>query len=132
MTRFSSTKVRTTFYSIMKPCHVKILLGTFLVFYKVSLPHCSFQCNVLFVISFFQISVKDMKGRMFEFPVKDWIDAKEGIFAQTEYALSSNGFHDEPIKPPAKPNPFGLSEYRSIILFINSCEVSCDTIFLQM
>lgn len=51
-----------------------------------------------------------MKERMFEFPVKDWIDAKEGVFAQAEYALSSNGFHDEPTKPPVEPNPFGLSE----------------------
>ena len=73
-----------------------------------------------------------MKGRKFEFPVKDWMDAKEGVFAQAEYALSSNGFHDETIKPPAKPNPFGLSEYHSFVLFLNSCEVSCNTIFLQL
>lgn len=57
-----------------------------------------------------KISVKDMKGRMFEFPVKDWIDAKEGVFAQAEYALSSNGFHDKPTTLPDKPNPFGLSD----------------------
>lgn len=91
---------------------MKVLLGSFSVFYKVSSLHCSFEPNILFIISFlfFQISVKDMKGKMFDFPVKDWIDAKEGVFAQAEYALSSNGFHDEPIKPPVKPNPFGLSE----------------------
>ena len=48
---------------------------------------------------------------MFEFPVNDWIDTKEGVVAQKEFSLSSNGFHDEPIKPPAKPSPFGLSEF---------------------
>lgn len=89
---------------------MKGLLSSFSAFYKVSLPHF-FSAQFLFIISFLsQISVKDMKERMFEFPVKDWIDAKEGVFAQAEYALSSNGFHDEPIKPPFKPNPFGLSE----------------------
>ena len=66
-----------------------------------------------------------MKGRMFEFPVRDWIDAKEGVFAQAEYALSSNGFHEEPSKSLAKPKPFGLSEYQSFLLFLNSqCEVN--------
>jgi len=49
-----------------------------------------------------KISVKDMKGRTFEFPVNEWIDTKEGLFAQKELALSSNGFHDEPQKPPSK------------------------------
>lgn len=89
---------------------MKGLLSSFSAFYKVSLPHF-FSAQFLLIISFLsQISVKDMKERMFEFPVKDWIDAKEGVFAQAEYALSSNGFHDEPIKPPVKPNPFGLSE----------------------
>ena len=89
------------------------------------------QCFVNFFF-FFQISVKDMKGRMFEFPVRDWIDAKEGVFAQAEYALSSNGFHDETIKPPVKPNPFGLSEFHISILFLGSSEVSCNTIYLQL
>lgn len=73
-----------------------------------------------------------MKGRMFEFPVKDWMDAKEGVFAQAEYALSSNGFHDKPIKLPDKPNPFGLSEYHSFILFLNYSEVCCNSIFLKL
>ena len=59
-----------------------------------------------------------MKGRLFDFPVNNWLDAKEGIFAQTEFTLSSNGFHDEPVKPPAKPNPFGLSEFNIFILII--------------
>lgn len=62
-------------------------------------------------MSFSQISVKDMKGRRFEFPVNDWIDAKEGVFAQSEFTLSSNGFHDEPVKPAPKLHPVGLSEF---------------------
>ena len=49
-----------------------------------------------------------MKGRTFEFPVNEWIDTKEGLFAQKELALSSNGFHDEPQKPPSK-SEFGKS-----------------------
>lgn len=73
-----------------------------------------------------------MKGRMFEFPIKDWIDAKEGVFAQAEYALSSNGFHDKPIKLPDKPNPFVLSEYHSFILFLNYFEASCNSIFSKL
>nr|XP_058946642.1 uncharacterized protein LOC131774603 [Pocillopora verrucosa] len=57
-----------------------------------------------------KISVKDMKGRRFDFPVNDWMDAKEGVFAQSELTLSSNGFHDEPLKPAVKPQPLGLND----------------------
>ena len=80
-----------------------------------------------------------MKERMFEFPVKDWIDAKEGVFAQAEYALSSNGFHDEPMKPPVKPNPFGLSEYRASFSFkilkrlvVTQFPCNCNAVFLSL
>lgn len=52
-----------------------------------------------------------MKGRRFDFPVNDWMDAKEGVFAQSELTLSSNGFHDEPLKPAVKPQPLGLSAF---------------------
>ena len=114
------TKVRNTFYTTLK-----VIVRFLFVFFFVCLFVCLFcffflqgfiatlffSARFLFIISFLsQISIKDMKERTFEFPVKDWIDAKEGVFAQAEYALSSNGFHDEPIKPPVKPDPFGLSE----------------------
>lgn len=50
------------------------------------------------------ISVQDMKGRKFQFPVNDWIDTKEGLVAQRSFALPSNGFHDQPPKPSSKSN----------------------------
>lgn len=63
-----------------------------------------------------------MKERVFDFPVNNWLDAKEGVFAQAEFSLSSNGFHDEPIKPADKPNPFGLSEYsRPLFVYTQLC-----------
>ena len=54
-----------------------------------------------------KISVKDMKGRRFEFPVRDWIDTK-GLVAQRNLALSSNGFQDQPPKPSLKSRKLGI------------------------
>lgn len=54
-----------------------------------------------------------MKGRRFEFRVRDWIDTKEGLVAQRNLALSSNGFQDQPPKPSLKSRKLGIQLLRS-------------------
>lgn len=56
-----------------------------------------------------------MKGRRFEFPVRDWIDTKEGLVAQRNLALSSNGFQDQPPKPSLKSRKLGVKLLRSYV-----------------
>lgn len=70
-----------------------------------------------------------MKGRRFDFPVNDWMDAKEGVFAQSELTLSSNGFHDQPLKPAVQPQPLGLSAFFSFY-FIFFCYQSRYIFFI--
>lgn len=72
-----------------------------------------------------------MKGRRFDFPVNDWMDAKEGVFAQSELTLSSNGFHDEPLKPAVKPQPQGLSAFFSFYLIFFSYQSRYIFFYLQ-
>lgn len=50
-----------------------------------------------------------MKRRTFNFPVHDWIDTKEGLVAQKELSLSSNGFQDDPVKSLPTSSQSGTS-----------------------
>ena len=52
-----------------------------------------------------------MRGRSFEFPVNDWIEATNGVKAQRQFTLSPNGFHDVAIETLPKPRLSELSMF---------------------